>query len=80
MNEETLLFFIKAALENEEHLGDNLKKQCIDYVESLQQKNQQLKETINKAIEKLYYWGETLNPDFQKEMLNILKGVEDNGN
>ena len=49
-------------------------------ISKLQQKNQQLKETINKAIEKLYCWGETLNPDFQKEMLKILKGVEDSGN
>ena len=38
------------------------------------------KEVIDKAIDKLYCYGETLNPDFQKEMLNILKGVEDNGN
>ena len=80
MIEETLLLFIKAALENEEHLGDNLKKQCIDYVESLQQEKQQQKEAIDKAVDKLYCWGETLNPDFQKEMLKILKGVEDNGN
>ena len=35
------------------------------------------KETINKAVDKLYCWGETLNIDFQREMLDILKGVED---
>lgn len=47
MNEETLLFFIKSTLKNEKHLGDNLKKQCIDYVESLQQ----LKDNWNKLRE-----------------------------
>lgn len=39
-----------------------------------QVKNQ--KEVIDKAIDKLYCWGEALNPEFQKEMLDILKGVE----
>ena len=34
----------------------------------------ELKDRIDKAIEKLYCWGEVLNPDFQKEMLDILKG------
>lgn len=28
---------------------------------------------INKAIEELYIWGETLNPEFQKIMLEILE-------
>lgn len=32
---------------------------------------------IKKAIDKLYCWGEVLNADFQKEMLDILRG-EDN--
>ena len=35
-----------------------------------------LQQRINKAIEKLYCWGEALNPDFQKEMLSILKEEE----
>lgn len=34
----------------------------------------ELKNRTNKAIEKLYCWGEVLDPDFQKEMLDILKG------
>lgn len=34
--------------------------------------NQQ--EIIDKAIDKLYCWGEVLDPIFQMEMLNILKG------
>ena len=48
MNKEALLFFIKSTLENSKHLGDNLKKQCVDYVESLQQENQQLKKQQEK--------------------------------
>lgn len=34
----------------------------------------ELKNRTNKAIEKLYCWGEVLDSDFQKEMLDILKG------
>ena len=37
---------------------------------------EQLKEVIEKAIDKLYCWGEALNPEFQKKMLDILNGVE----
>lgn len=32
------------------------------------------KEIIDKAIEKVYCWGEALDPEFQKEILEILKG------
>ena len=44
---------------------DMLEKQAIDY-----------QTRFNKAIEKLYLWGETLNPTFQKEMLEILGDKE----
>lgn len=37
------------------------------------------KKIINKTIDKLYCWGEILDPDFQKEMLDILE-VEDDRN
>lgn len=37
------------------------------------------KKIINKTIDKVYCWGETLDPDFQKEMLDILE-VEDDRN
>ena len=36
-----------------------------------------LKHNRDKAIDKLYCWGEVLNSEFQKEMLNILKGDSD---
>ena len=35
---------------------------------------EELCERINKAINKLYSWGEALDPKFQKEMLDILLG------
>ena len=35
-----------------------------------------LQQRIDKAIEKIYCWGEVLDPDFQKEMLSILNGVK----
>lgn len=35
--------------------------------------NKILKEIINKAKEELYIWGEILNPEFQKRMLEILE-------
>ena len=36
---------------------------------------QKYKEVIDKAKDKLYCWGEVLNADFQKQMLDILKEV-----
>ena len=35
------------------------------------------KRIINEAIDKLYCWGETLNPVFQQEMLGILKDCKE---
>ena len=42
-------------------------------IEDLEKQVKKQKEVIDKAIDKLYCWGEALNPDFQKEMLDILK-------
>lgn len=39
-------------------------------------KNRELQQRIDKAIDKLYLWGEILDKNFQKEMLEILKGKE----
>lgn len=39
---------------------------------NLAEENEELKEKINKAIDKLICWGECLDADFQKEMLDIL--------
>ncbi len=35
-----------------------------------------LQQRIDKATNKLYEWGEALDPEFQKIMLDILKEVE----
>ena len=48
-----------------ENINDKLSRALID-----------AEQRINKAIEKLYCWGEAINPDFQKEMLSILKEEE----
>ena len=47
--------------------------QKIPTYDNLLKENQKLKEAINKAIEELYIWGEILNPEFQKKMLEILE-------
>ena len=44
--------------------------------ETIVKEHIELFKRIDKAIEKLYCWGEALNPEFQKIMLDILKGVE----
>ncbi len=52
------------------YVGDrNAFNELVQVYDNLLQKN-------SKAIEKLYCWGEALNPDFQKEMLFILKEEE----
>ena len=60
---------------------DNLKKINEKHKKlngELREENKKQKEVIDKAIEKLYCWGETLDPAFQKDLLDILKG-EQNG-
>ena len=47
------------------------------YIANLEQQVKKQKEVIDKAIDKLYCWGEVLYPDFQKEMLDILKAVSE---
>ena len=53
------------------NLDRYLVKLLLSYIE-------QLENNRDKAIEKLYCWGEVLHPDFQKEMLRILG--DNNGN
>ena len=65
------------------NIGDMTESELKDFIIELQEensryerKNQKYKEIINKAIDKLYCWGEALDPEFQKIMLDILKEVE----
>lgn len=83
MNKEIIKQIIIDTINGEEHLGENLKKQCIEYIEELQQENQKLQERINKAIE--YMKNNATSNYFDKEknmfrreedLLEILKGVE----
>ena len=43
---------------------------------NLEQQCKKQKEVIDKTIEKLYCWGETLDPAFQKDLLEILENKE----
>ena len=47
-----------------------------DYIINLEQQVKKQKEVIDEAIDKLYCWGEALDAEFQKQMLDILKEVE----
>ncbi len=52
------------------YVGDkNAFNELVSVYDNLQQR-------IDKAIDKLYCWGETLNSNFQNEMLSILQDEE----
>lgn len=48
MKEEILIEVIKSTINGEEHLGVNLKEQCIEYIDNLQQENQELKKQLEE--------------------------------
>lgn len=54
-------------------LGDmNSLDEMACYFDKIEEENCKLKKSINEALNILYSYGETLNPDFQKEMLEVL--------
>lgn len=55
-----------------EVLNDEAKR-LFDAIMSIADQRDDYKLKIEKAIDKLYSWGEVLDPIFQKEMLEILK-------
>ena len=57
------------------HKDDALKIEY--YIYSLEQQCKKQEEVIDKTIEKIYCWGETLDPAFQKDLLDILKEVSE---
>ena len=63
---------------NEEDVQNiiNAYEKDIEYIKQLEKENQKYKEVIDEAIDKLYCWGEALDAEFQKQMLDILKGAE----
>ena len=50
MNEDMLKQIIIDTIKGEKHLGENLKEQCVDYIEQLQNKWNELKNIIEKGI------------------------------
>lgn len=78
MNKEEL---IKATILGEEHLGENLKGLCIEYIDNLQQENKKYKEVINKAIKHVSSLSSKgrdcrIYANVKKDILDILKEVE----
>ena len=52
-------------------------KELFNEMVSWKEESQKQKEMIDKAMDKLYCWGEALDPTFQKDMLDILKEVSE---
>lgn len=78
MNKEEL---IKATILGEEHLGENLKGLCIEYIDNLQQENQKYKEVFDKAIKHVSSLSSKgrdcrIYANVKKDILDILKEVE----
>lgn len=48
MKEEMLIEVIKSTIIGEEHLGDNLKEQCVEYINNLQSQLKAKEEVIDK--------------------------------
>ena len=54
MNEETLKQIIIDTIKGEEHLGENLKEQCVDYIEQLQNNWNELKKWVIEQEQKAW--------------------------
>lgn len=70
---EDEVYDLLATLEDEHYVCED----ATDVFINLQNKVKKQKEVLDKLVDKLYCWGETLNPTFQKEMLDILKEVSE---
>ena len=79
MNKENILYYqsnIKTSRDEDSVYAMKYANQQM-LIDKLEQQCKKQKEVIDKAIEKLYCWGEVLDPIFQKEMLDILKEVSE---
>ena len=54
-----------------------MQQSLMKQIDTLEQQVKEQKEVIDKAIDKLYCWGEVLDPAFQKDLLDILKEVSE---
>ena len=52
-------------------------KELFNEMINWKEESQKQKEVIDKAIDKLYCWGEALDTAFQKELLDILEEVKE---
>ncbi len=52
MNNDMLKQIIIDTIKGEEHLGENLKEQCVDYIEQLQNNWNELKKWLEKQLGK----------------------------
>lgn len=59
---------------------DQYAKWIIEYIDNLEYWLDKQDKKTEQIIEKLYCWGETLNADFQKEILEILEDRKTNDN
>lgn len=74
-NERLMMTEEEARNKAKELLNENQVDLITKYM-FLEQQCKKQKEVIDKAIEKLYCWGEVLDHAFQKDLLDILKEVE----
>lgn len=74
MDKEERLMMSKEEARNraKELLNENQVDLITKYM-FLEQQCKKQKKVIDKAIDKLYCWGEALDPIFQKDLLDILK-------
>lgn len=75
-NYEEICPLIDKLIKENKELKEDINKYIRLGYKHLQEQNNKLEERIDKAIDKLYCWGEALNPEFQKIMLDILKEVK----
>ena len=54
MNEDMLKQIIIDTIKGEEHLGENLKEQCVDYIEQLQNNWNELKKWVIEQEQKAW--------------------------
>ena len=76
MNKEIIKKIIIYTINGQEHLGENLKKQCIEYIEELQKENQSLKkenkilrenaEHNDKVVDKINWENQLLKKQLEK--------------
>ena len=69
---------IKATILGEQHLGENLKRLCIGYINNLQKENKKYKEVIDKIKTRyIDYYGTTKEVNDDYVLRSVLKEISD---